>query len=340
MKALPFLHVLLQLFVRIFGTNLTDYRTGEKIARAFVFCWGGHIHLIGLQGKDQVIPIFLPQEKLTFWKRRIGFTVHPRPDFPRETSAGGDLKDDGICFLLLSHLPPTETRRLLEKWDSIRSPGAEVLLCYGGSRENFDRIEYSPKIYLDDPRLRTLNHQKEKQSYTQMFQAVSSWLQGRPDLAYVYLAEYDHWPLVKDLGERLIGRLKEERADILGHELFRRDRTSCVYYLHHRSDPRFLSWLQDISCRSDKGAVFNMLGSGSFWTREAFLAVGARSEPFPMYLETYLPTLAHHLGFRLRDLRDQNRFIGAHGDRYAEIEMARREGAWTLHPVKSWPRAE
>ncbi len=53
-----------------------------------------------------------------------------------------------------------------------------------------------------------------------------------------------------------------------------------------------------------------MFGSGSFWTREAFCAVCAVEEPFPIYMELYLPTLAHHLGFRVRDFGEQDRFVG------------------------------
>ena len=75
---------ILGLLVTMVGSDLRDYRTGEIIARAIVLSWGGKIHLLGLRGRDQVIPVFLPQHKMSFWKRSIGFTIHPRPDFPRE----------------------------------------------------------------------------------------------------------------------------------------------------------------------------------------------------------------------------------------------------------------
>jgi len=88
MKAPGFIHAFFMLLVRIFGTTLTDYRTGEKIAKAVVICWRGQIYILGLQGKDQVIPLFLPQERISFWKRKIGFTVHPAPDFPSEPPTG------------------------------------------------------------------------------------------------------------------------------------------------------------------------------------------------------------------------------------------------------------
>ena len=242
-----------------------------------------------------------------------------------------------ICHVLLAHLAPEKLKPLLERWQSYCPAPSQLVLCYGGSEENFARVEFEPRIFLSDPRLRTRDHQREKQSYTEMFAKVADWLKDHPELDYVHLAEFDHWPLVRDLGERLVQRLQEERADILAHQLYRRDGTSCVYYANHRNDPRFLPWLRGISVRADKGIVLVMFGSGSFWTREAFLAVAEAGEPFPMYLETYLPTLAHHLGFRLRDFADQGRYVYSAGDRYAELEEARAAGAWTLHPVKTFP---
>ena len=84
MKVSQMIKPLFAALVKVFGTNLKDCRTGEWIARAIILSWGGRVYLLGLHGKDQVIPIFLPQGNMSFWKRTIGFTVHPRPDFPRE----------------------------------------------------------------------------------------------------------------------------------------------------------------------------------------------------------------------------------------------------------------
>jgi hypothetical protein len=242
-----------------------------------------------------------------------------------------------VCFVLLAHQPPAELRQILDGWTTFVTAPDELLLCYGGRECDFGQIEYSPKLFLDDPRLRTRDHQRERQSYTQLFQKVGQWLERHPAANYVYLAEYDHRPLVGDLADRLVERLHRENADVLGHHLYRRDRTSCPYYLSHVALPGFSDWLRKISRRQETDAVFNMFGSGSFWTREAFLAVAGRDEPLPIYLETYLPTLAHHLGFRLRDFEEQNRFVFPQGDRQGEIETARAQGAWTLHPVKSTP---
>ena len=65
-----------------FGSDLRDCRTGEKIGRALLIPWRGKVHVVGLQ--EAVRVVFLPQERLTFWKQEIGFTAHPPPDFPHE----------------------------------------------------------------------------------------------------------------------------------------------------------------------------------------------------------------------------------------------------------------
>ena len=129
------------------------------------------------------------------------------------------------------------------------------------------------------------------------------------------------------------GRLGE-RADVLGFHLQRVDGTSHPHYLYHLSNPAFFAHWAAISVRAEPKVVLSMFGSGSFWHREVFNAVAQRAEPFPMYLEIYLPTLAHHLGFRVRDYGEQNRFVHNLGERSSSIEQARAEGAWTLHPVK------
>jgi hypothetical protein len=76
-----------------FGTRITDCRTGKVLGRAIIIPWRGRIHVIGL--KSAVIPTFMPQQRLTYWKQELGFTVHDPPDFERvrpnsPTRAGED----------------------------------------------------------------------------------------------------------------------------------------------------------------------------------------------------------------------------------------------------------
>src|SRR5207302_1682954 len=122
------------------------------------------------------------------------------------------------------------------------------------------------------------------------------------------------------LGHRLLDRLADEKADVLGHQLKRVDDTSWPHYLYEMARPEFEQYWEKNTRRRDAKAVLSLFGSGSFWTREAFTAVAACEEPFPIYLEIYLPTRAHHLGFRVRDFRDQSRFVYNLDDRTDEID--------------------
>ena len=67
-----------------FGTRVIDQRTGNVLGRAFVIPWRGRIHVIGLETPVRVI--WVPQERVTYWKQEIGFITHPAPDYPNERS--------------------------------------------------------------------------------------------------------------------------------------------------------------------------------------------------------------------------------------------------------------
>lgn len=241
-----------------------------------------------------------------------------------------------LLNVLITHRPPAEVEVLLAHWAACARRD-DLLIAYGGAEANFAGLSHPRREYMRGPRLRTHDHQRERQSYTEVFHAAAKHLAAE-DFTHAYLAEYDHLPLVPDLGARLLARLEAEKADVLGHQLQRVDGTSSAHYLNHLVDPRFHEFWRTVSRRKEKDVVLNMFGSGSFWTREAFLAVAAKDEPFPMYLEIWLPTLAHHLGFRLRDFADQNHYVRSVGDWDGQIDEARCDGAWTIHPLKSTTR--
>ena len=223
---------------------------------------------------------------------------------------------------------------MLAYW-SVRVPSESILFAYGGLRKEFDAIEHKRKFFVEDPRLRTRDHQREFQSLTRLFHGAAEFLKTEgSESQFVHFAEYDHLPLVSDLNERQIERLAAEDADLLGFHLHRVDGTNNPHYLYHSTNDKFASFWSALSRRSDKEVILSMFVTGSFWRREAFCAVAAVAEPFPIYLELYLPTLAHHLGFRVRDFAEQDCFVRVLKDETGHIEQARAEGAWTLHPVK------
>jgi hypothetical protein len=241
-----------------------------------------------------------------------------------------------VLTLLLSHQTPAELEPLLRVWQQVADPDS-VLLAYGGIEDQFARIGFEPKVFIDDPCLRTRDHQRERQSCTGVLRQAAQWMKSRPQFRYVHFVEYDHLPLVADLYARMIARLELEQADVLAFHLRRVDGTSDAHYLHPANEPRFHAYFSSITRRRDPEVVLAMLGTGSFWKREAFEAVISQEEPFPIYFELYLPTLAHHLGYRLRDFGEQNAFVWNVGDFSQRINQCRASGAWSAHPVKKVP---
>ncbi len=237
-----------------------------------------------------------------------------------------------VLNLLVTHQPPTSIARMLAWWRDYCPPD-NALVVFNGTGAAFDQIAHPHKVRVQDPRLETRRHQRERQSYTAIFRAGSRWLAGR-DFSHVHFAEYDQVPLVPGFNDLQVARLGQERADVLAYELMRVDGTSQPHYLYHAGLPGFAEFWRGFSVRQDKAPVLSMFGSGSFWTRAAFDAVAGVEEPFPVYLELWLPTVAHHLGYRLRDWREQGRFISSLGDFGDRLEEARRAGMWTAHPVK------
>ena len=236
-----------------------------------------------------------------------------------------------IALVLLSHRPASEVNRMVSGWKALTSPN-HVVVAYGGKREEFDGIE-GPKTYIDDPRLRTRDHQRERQSYSAVLSQATEALEGK-DWQYLYLAEYDMQPLIPDLWDQLVKRARTEQADLLGYRCWRLDDTIHPHYLNHSATPEWSQWVSDQSIREDQNVVLSCMGCGQFWRRDALEAVVDAGEPSPAYLELHLPTLAHHLGYRVRGMGAQDRFVTPNTLSDCEIKQLQSEDGWVIHPAK------
>ena len=69
--------------IRCCGSRIHDAESGVELGRAWIVVWGGQVHLIGFTGGVPLVPVFLPEDRVRYWRRRIGFRVVPVPDYPR-----------------------------------------------------------------------------------------------------------------------------------------------------------------------------------------------------------------------------------------------------------------
>ena len=241
-----------------------------------------------------------------------------------------------VLSAVLTHQDSHAAQALLKWWSNYVDPH-NVLVVYAGPETEFCRLKHSLKVRVVDERLRTRDHQRELQSYGSVFRAIAKGL-SQGDWEYVNFSEYDQLPLQRGADAERIHRLTDKSADVLGYQLRRVDDTNHPHWLYYQAHVPHHKIVGEISRRSDKFVALSMFGSGSFWRREALEGVAALEEPLPIYLELWLPTIAHHLGYRVIGVDErQEQWVSSGPDRYHEIEAARKSGAWSLHPVKSVP---
>ena len=307
-------------FFRLVGSEIRDCRTGKRLGRGLVFWWGGRLHLLGCD--CALVPVPIPQKRLTYWKQSIGFTAHPEVDFssarPVSTAPG---EPKSVLLVLLDHRDAASVEKTISLWKKAGFESENLLLAYGGGRDSFDKITHPNKFLLTESRHRTSDHQRERQSYREIFLRVSEWLPSR-SFTHILFQEYDHLPLVTDFLTRLIRCLAEERADILAYHLGRVDASTNPH------------WLSTVTDTYEEKVVLSLLGTGHFWRREAWESVAADNTLADWYLELDLPTTAHRLGYRLREIPSQGKFVQNLEKNRPSPTEAMASGAWSLHPVK------
>jgi hypothetical protein len=217
------------------------------------------------------------------------------------------------------------------------APDARVVICYAGTRSEFERLEVSEKVFIDDPTLKSSG--PHLQSMTQVFEAVwEACFAGDDDADSLYVIEYDHLVLDGEFERHLCELAEKTNADLLGKQCIDCSASNHEHYIRFRRDPRLLDQLRRHSVREETTRIFSCLGNGIWVTRralEAYVAVGHHP---PCYLEVYVPTLLHHLGFHVVN-------IDAHSGLYRHVrwlppftvaEVIERLGQGTafMHPVK------
>jgi len=315
------------------GAEVTDERTGGKLGRALCLVGPWGVWMIGLP--HAVRMVFLPEKTTRYTNHRIGFATHESPDYPPTSTHDCESPSaDSILWVVIVHQSPDVVESLLGYWESLGYSRERMLFVHAGNKADFEALNISNKVFVEDREIRTVYHPSERQSYHGVFREVTAWMKGR-DFDAVALVEYDHLPLVPDWGEKLCAFMEKERADVLCHHLTRVDDTNASHYLYHLQDEGFRGLWKKLSRREEKGVFLNAIMTGSLWKRDVFDAVAAHPEPVPVYLELYLPSLAHHLGYRVRGYGKQDDFVQVLPMEDPFSHRWIREGAWSLHQVKS-----
>jgi hypothetical protein len=319
---------------RLLGSEVRDVQTGELLGRALFLPWKGRILVIGAETAWLPVPVL--QKRICYWRQAIGFTVHQGTVPPRGQPALILLAEspfrhapEKALLVCLDHRDPATVVRDLSEWQKAGFQEDDILLAYGGPQSSFCDIGWTNRVFLSDSRLRTRDHQRERQSYRSVFEGVAAWLEdGAKDFTHIMLMEFDQRPLAPDLARKHLQRMRDTDADVLGYAVQRIDGT-----LHPH-------WLGSVECASRTEPVWSMLGTGQFWKREAWAAVTRQRRHADWYLELDMPTTAVEMGFKLGRMGDQEAFVRNVAEKLEFPPVTAKEaGAWTIHPWKTEPAA-
>jgi hypothetical protein len=247
-----------------------------------------------------------------------------------------------VVCVLFTHLGAPETAAGVAHLRAC-DPDVRVVVCHGGPREAFDAVAEPAKLWIDEPGLR--GAPAELQTYTSaLVQLHERFVARDPDVDAVCLLEFDHVPLQRGFVTRLAGLLDETGADFLGKTAGDKTGTNWWHRVRYRDDPRLLAHLASVSVREDPARLYGCLGTGFVMRRTALEAFAAAPHLDGIYVELYLPTMVHHLGFRVEDV-DRVADVYSHV-RWTppydldEVLELRTQGIPVVHPFKAIDQLE
>jgi hypothetical protein len=154
----------------------------------------------------------------------------------------------------------------------------------------------------------------------------------------VYFIEYDQLVLRGNFEDDLRALAESSPAGLFGKYASERRDSNWAHLTRYRGDERLTRFFSRISCREDHSQRWGCLGTGMLFRRAALEAFCSVEDAPHAYLELFIPTVVHHLGFEVAD-------VDAMGDLYAGVRWrppftveeaisAKAAGRAFAHPFK------
>ena len=243
-----------------------------------------------------------------------------------------------LVTALVTHLPPDAVHATLADLRRAVAP-RDIVVCHGGRREDHDALDWDRKLFIEDPSLRSAA--RTVQSYNELLQRVfREHMRDEPAWDAAIVLEFDQVPLRDDWPAEVERTLAASGADFLGCGCSDRTETNWTHALRWRDDAALLAHLRAVSVRDDPTRVFGCLGTGFVLRRPVLEALADTELHAPSYVELYVPTVVHHLGFAVDDIGRHSRL--ADEVRWEpemtldEVLAAKRAGHFFAHPFKDW----
>ncbi|MBV9213159.1 MAG: hypothetical protein JOZ25_05885, partial [Actinobacteria bacterium] len=154
-----------------------------------------------------------------------------------------------VLTAILTHLRAQSVREQFDFAQQV-APESRFVVCYGGGREEFARLDGSVEaLFIDDPTLRVPHHDR---SYLGLLQTLyNSCVRDDPRVELVYLLEYDHLILSAEFETRLTQLAARSDAGLLGKAAGRRNDTNWPHFTRYRNHDGFADFIARVSRRDD-----------------------------------------------------------------------------------------
>jgi hypothetical protein len=242
-----------------------------------------------------------------------------------------------MAFLtaVLTHLDDPLVRGQRDYLQAL-APESRFVFCFGGRRADFERLTVEDALFIDEP---SLHAAPRERSHTRVLTTVYERLvRDDPEVELVYFVEFDHLILRPDFERELASLADRTGAGLLAKAASPRNDTNWPHFLRYRDDERVNRFFAGISRREDHGIRWGCLGTGMLFRREALAAFCSIGEHLHVYVEMFVPTVVHHLGFDVVD-------VDEYCDLYATVSWrpeygleeaiaAKRAGRTFVHPFK------
>lgn len=246
-----------------------------------------------------------------------------------------------LLYAVLTHRSPADVLTHLNALEGAL-PGRRLAIAYGGSPEHYAALPGDiPKVFLEEP---TLRQPPGQQSYVSVLvNLYDAFVRDAPEVTHLHVIEFDHIVVDERYEPELEDALRRSRADYLGVNCVDQTATNWVHGLGFPFDDYELQrLLMDVSDDDDPSAVriFGGVANGFVIGRDALEAFVTFERHLTRYAELYVPTLLHHLGFRVRDavrvsrVFDHVRWAPVYSE--SEIRALRRGSVLAVHPVKDY----
>jgi hypothetical protein len=241
----------------------------------------------------------------------------------------------GVLTAVLTHLDAPLVERHLRYLRTL-APDERFAVCHGGTRDDYDRLDEPGALFVDDPSLRGPHFDQSLEATLRAL--YEAHVRDDPEVEWVLTAEYDHLILRGDFAGTLTALAQDANAGLLAKWASPRNGSNWPHHLRVRDDERLNDYIAGISRREDASVRYGCLGSGLFFSRDAFTALCTLPDPPRAYFELWIPTALHHLGFDVVD-------IDAIADVYMDVRWlpefeveearaAKRAGRGFIHPFK------